>query len=83
MFETEPSEGTPLIPGPITVEVRGITEPGATVKVNGGVVTVHPDGRFAKVVFVNAQETAEITVEVEKDGKVKKHVRRFPVRGSQ
>ena len=80
LFETEPPEGTPLIAGPITVEVRGITEPGATVKVNGGTVSVRPDGRFAKVVFVRAKEQAEITVEVEKDGKTKKHVRRFPVR---
>ena len=69
-----------MIPGPITVEVRGITEPDATVKVNGATVVVRPDGRFAKVIFVRAKEQAEITVEAEKDGKSKKHVRQFPVR---
>lgn len=80
LFETEPPEGTVLIHGPINVEVRGITEPGAAVTINGDAVSLGPDGRFAKVVFVHSKDHAEIKVEVEKDGHKKTHVRRFPVR---
>jgi len=47
LVETEPMAGSTLVNGPIAVEVRGVTRPGAVVKVNGAAVEVGPDGRFA------------------------------------
>ena len=35
LFETEPAAGSVLVNGPINVEVRGVTEPGTAIKVNG------------------------------------------------
>ncbi|MCR4411743.1 MAG: DUF4091 domain-containing protein, partial [Thermoguttaceae bacterium] len=46
LMETEPAEGTTLVEGPIAVEVRGVCEPGTTIRVNGRAVKVGPDGRF-------------------------------------
>jgi hypothetical protein len=58
------------------VELRGVVEPGAKVKVNGRPVTVRPDGTFL------ALGSARIRVEVEREGKKKTAVRSFTVRKS-
>jgi uncharacterized protein (DUF427 family) len=74
LVETEPAENATLVEGPIAVEVRGITEPGATVKVNGKPVTVESDGNFV------ARTGAQIRIEAEHGGKTKTIVRSFKVR---
>lgn len=74
LIETEPSEDAVLIEGPVAVEVRGVAEPGATVKVNGKPVAVAPDGSFL------ARTGAEIRIEVEHQGHKKQITRNFKVR---
>ena len=74
LVETEPAENATLVEGPIAVEVRGITEPGATVKVNGKPVTVETDGNFV------ARAGAQIRIEAEHGGKKQTAVRSFKVR---
>ncbi len=74
LVQTDPPENVPLVEGPIAVEVRGVTVPGATVKVNGSRVQVGSDGTFA------ARTGAEVRVEAEHAGKKKTTVRSFKVR---
>ncbi len=78
LVQTEPPDGSVLVHGPVVVEVRGVAEPGATVKVNGHAVDVDARGRFA----CRAQPrgaAGEILVEAERGGKRKTAVRRFRV----
>ncbi|MFW6163920.1 MAG: glycoside hydrolase domain-containing protein, partial [Planctomycetota bacterium] len=79
LVQTEPAEGATLVHGPIVVEVRGITRPGATVTVGGRRVSVGADGRFACVAHPRG-EAGEITIEAETGGKKKQQTRRFQVR---
>lgn len=79
LVQTEPPAGATLVQGPAAVEVRGITEPGAAVKVHGGPVEVRPDGTFIARVGVGNQP-AEIRVETEHAGKKKATTRSFGVR---
>jgi hypothetical protein len=74
VVQTDPPENATLIEGPIAVEVRGVTVPGATVKVNGNRVEVQADGSFS------ARTGAEIRIEAEHAGKKKTAVRSFRVR---
>lgn len=74
LLETEPAEGTTLVEGPVAVEVRGVVQPGAAVRVNGRPVEVSADGRFV------ARTGAQIRIEVEHQGKKKELRRTFPVR---
>ena len=79
IVQTEPPEGSTLIEGPILVELRGVTEPGAAVKVNGRTVTVRSDGTFS----CGTRPTGdghEIRIEAEHQGREKVAVRRFRVR---
>jgi hypothetical protein len=62
--------------GPIAVEVRRLTVPGAKVKVNGAATEVRADGTFISRVGVSFNKP-EIRVEVEHDGKKKATVRPF------
>jgi hypothetical protein len=74
LIQTEPPEDAVLIEGPISVELRGVAEPGAKVSVNGSPAVVQGDGTFL------ALAGAQLRVEVERDGKKKTIVRKFRVR---
>lgn len=74
LVETEPMEGSTLLEGPIAVEIRGIVEPGATVKINGRAVQLEPDGTFLD------RQGAGVRIEVEHGGKKKTIVRNFKTR---
>ncbi len=76
---TAPAAETELVPGPISVEVYGVVEKGASVKVGGQNVTVAADGRFAARVSPSVKrDTLEIVVE--KDSRRKVLRRQFRVR---
>jgi len=79
LVETEPPAGSTLVDGPIVVEVRGVTRPGAAVKVNGSDVPLRPDGTFACRTRPRGA-AGEITIEASHDGKTKTTVRRFRIR---
>jgi len=79
LFETEPAAGSVLIDGPISVELRGVAEPGTAIRVNGRPIAPKPDGTFACNTRPRG-ERSEIVVEAERDGKKKTAVRRFTVR---
>ena len=65
--------------GPIAVEVRGMVQPGTTVKVNGRQIEVRPDGTFACGSRPSG-ENDEITIEAERDGSKQVAIRRFNLR---
>lgn len=79
LAETEPMAGSTLVHGPISVELRGVTRPGASVKINGAAVEVGPDGRFATHVWPGGARH-EVRLEAEYEGQKKVCVRRFHVR---
>ncbi len=70
LVQTEPPAGSTLYDAPIAVELRGITEPGAVVKVNGHAVEVAPDGTFLARPSP-LRPSGEIRVEVQHQGKAK------------
>jgi hypothetical protein len=76
LVETEPAAGSPLVNGPVFVEVRGLVSPGAEVKVNGKPVAVTPEGRFACGAHPESAGYG-VLVEAEKDGKKKTTLRQF------
>ena len=73
IIETYPKEGTELVPGPIIIEVRGVTEDGVHVKIDGDEVQVK-DGKFKSFISVD-QEVKEIIIEISK-GEYKKTIKR-------
>ena len=77
LIETEPAEDSTLVSGPILIELRGITAPGATLEVNGRPTAVRPDGTFAAAVH-GAKTT--LRVEAEHNGKKRTLTRRFRLR---
>jgi len=79
VVQTEPPAGSTLVEGPINVEVRGITLPGAVVTVNGRRIDVRPSGYFASTTRP-AGEDHQVVVEVEQAGKKKVAARRFRIR---
>lgn len=79
LVQTEPPAGATLIQGPILVEVRGVVEPNAVVKVNGRQIDVHPDGNFACGTGPVGEGSA-IRVEAECGGKKNTAIRQFRVR---
>ena len=79
LVETEPAAGATLVNGPIVVEVRGVTQPGATVKVNGSPVKVRPDGTFIHIPW-SVGRTGKITVQATHNGNTTTTTRRFTVR---
>jgi len=74
LVQTEPPDGTTVVEGPIAIEVRGLVEPGATVKVNGRAIAVSENGTFA------CRSGPQVRIEAEREGKKKTTVRSFPVR---
>ena len=78
LVQTEPAAGATLVNGPIAVEVRGVVQPGTTVKVSGRTVEVRPDGSFACLGSVRG-DPGEIAIEAERDGKKRTTTRRFNV----
>jgi hypothetical protein len=73
--QTEPPEGTAVPAGLRLINVRGVAEPGATVKINGATIPAPAaDGTFAAAWFLQGPE---IVVESVKDGKTSKAVRAF------
>jgi hypothetical protein len=76
LVQTDPPAGSMLALGPIAVEVRGLTVPGAKVKVNGAVTEVRADGTFISRMGVPLGKP-EIRVEAEHGGKKKTTVRAF------
>ena len=79
LVETEPAAGTTLVNGPIIVEVRGVTQPGTAVKVNGAAVEVRPDGTFGCIPW-SAGRDGKVTIQATRDGKTTATTRRFRVR---
>ncbi len=79
LAETEPMAGSTLVHGPISVELRGVTTPGATVKINGSAIAVGPDGRFATHVWPRGPRS-EVRLEAEHEGEKQTSARRFRVR---
>ncbi len=77
LIQTEPPAGATLINGPIVVEVRGATQPGTKVKVNGRTVEVRPNGYFATL--AHGSRTT-VRIEAERNGHKKTLVRRFTVK---
>jgi len=73
--QTEPCEGTAIPAGPRLINVRGVAEPGATVKLNGAAVSeVAAGGTFAAACFLGGPT---LVVETAKDGKTRKVTRAF------
>jgi len=73
--QTEPCEGTAVPAGPRLINVRGIAEPKATVKINGAPVSdVGADGIFAAACFLSRPE---VIVEAVMDGKTRTVTRTF------
>jgi hypothetical protein len=73
--QTEPPEGTTIPFGVRVINVRGVAEPGATVKVNG--IEIHDvgaDGTFVAARYIN---DPTVTIEVSKDGKTTTVTRTF------
>ena len=79
LAETEPPAGSTLIDGPIAVEVRGVVEPGTTVKVNGRSIEPGPGGAFGCIGHPRG-ERDEITIEAEREGNQNVTVRPFRLR---
>jgi len=79
LVETEPPAGSTLVNGPISIEVRGATVPGATVQINGQAVKPRADGTFTGRAYPRGEKN-EVLVEAEHNGVKKAAVRRFQVR---
>lgn len=74
LWTTLPDEATVLVPGPIVLDVRGVTRPGATVTVNGQAVPVKADGSFHAGV---PPFRGEVALELEHGGRRQRQARRF------
>jgi hypothetical protein len=73
--QTEPPEGTEIPAGPRLINVRGVVEPGAAVKVNGTPVPeVGEDGTFAAACFPGGPT---VTIEAAKEGRTRAVTRTF------
>lgn len=73
--QTEPPEGTAIPAGPRLIHVRGITEPGISVTINGvSAGEAAADGSFAAACFLSRPDVA---IEAAKAGKNRKVVRTF------
>ncbi len=74
LVETEPMDGSTVLDGPIAIEVRGVVEPGTTVKLDGKSIEVRPDGSFVGRTY------SQLRIEVERGGEKKTLQRSFVVR---
>jgi len=75
---TSPPCDAELIPGPISIIVRGAADPGATVTVNGQPVPLDPKGAFSAQTW---PDQGKVTVIAEKEGQRKTVIREFQVKG--
>lgn len=82
LIKTTPQAETEVVPGPILILIRGVAEVGSTVKIHDGKVKTNPDGTFVAHAFV-WENSQNITIEVEKDGKKKQIIRHFRVKSSK
>jgi hypothetical protein len=76
---TKPAAGSELVSGPITIEVYGAVQSGATVTVNGQSAAVSADGRFANVVGLSSSRSV-VTVEIVRSGQRRAVRREFVVK---
>lgn len=76
VVQTSPPENTFVPAGPRNVGVRGLTNPGATVTINGKNVPVRESGYFCLAYFMPDDQPV-ITVTVEQDGKQRSAARSF------
>lgn len=79
LVQTEPPAGSTLYGEPIVVELLGLTEPGAEVKVNGHPVEVSPDGRFVARP-TPLRPSGQVRIEVQHQGKTKTILKQFTLR---
>jgi hypothetical protein len=79
LVQIEPPAGSILYGEPIALEVLGLTEPGAEVKVNGHRVAVGPDGRFLARPSP-LRPAGQVRIEVQHQGKTKTLVKQFTIR---
>ena len=77
VVETEPPAGSTVYEGPIAIEVRGLTEPGTVIKVNGHNCHVGDDGNF--VACPGPGRDGEVRVEAELGGKTRTVIKKFIV----
>jgi hypothetical protein len=79
VLASAPAPETELVPAPIAVELDGVVEKGATVKMGGNAVEVRPDGRFAvRASPSTRRDTIELVVE--HNGRTKTLQRHYRVR---
>lgn len=79
--QTSSPEGSKLPAGPIMVNVRGVTEPGAEISINGEKLepaNVSPEGVFVKAVFLDSEQQ-DITVEATAGSRTARALRSFKV----
>lgn len=79
--QTSPPEGTETPLGPVVINIRGITTPGAKLIVNGEPVppqNIHPSGCFVAMIHAD-NGVPEITVTAEHDGSARTIKRSFRV----
>ena len=81
LVQTSPPEGSVTPAGPITINIRGITSPGAKVTINGKALpsqNISPHGGFIDVRLITAREP-ELTVTAELGGRTNSVRRVFRV----
>ncbi len=81
LVQTSPPEGSLTPAGPITINIRGLTSPGAKVTINGKALlqqNISPKGRFIDVRLITSQEP-ELLITAELDGKTRLVKRAFRV----
>ncbi len=76
VVQTSPPENTFVPAGPRNIGVRGLTEPGATVLINGKAVPVRDSGYFCLACFL-PDDRPSITVAIDKDGAHRSATRSF------
>jgi len=76
LIQTTPQAETQLISGPILILIRGITEGGVKVKIQGTEVNVKPDGTFAGHAFIQPG-SPDIIIEAELNGNTRRILRHF------
>jgi hypothetical protein len=81
VVQTTPMEGTITPPGPITINIRGLSAPGSQITVNGTALipaNVRTNGVFLHVVYLD-KDKPEIIVTSAKDGKTTTVKRTFVI----
>ena len=81
LVQTSPPEGTLTPAGPITINIRGLTTPGAKVTINGKALlpqNISPQGSFIDVRLLGPRET-ELVITAELNGHTRLAKRAFRV----